>query len=118
METSGAKILQMIIQVLITAIALVALLATFRRFKKGTIGRLELLVWLLLWGGVGVVIWNPSLTNFIAGLLGVGRGADAVFYVSIVVLFYVLFRLYGKIENLEHQLSELVKKIALKDLDK
>ena len=108
----------MIIQLLITLVALFGLFGTLRRFKKGTIGRLELVVWLILWAGVGGLIWNPNVTNLIAGFLGVGRGADAVFYIAIVALFYTIFRLHGKIENLEHQLSELVKKIALKDLDK
>lgn len=108
----------MIIQVLISLFGFAAFGATLRRFKKGTIGRIEFVLWTVLWIAVVVLVWNPTVTNRVAGILGVGRGADAVFYVSIVLLFFAVFRLYGRLENLEHKLSELVKKIALKDLEK
>ena len=106
----------MLIQILISVLAAVAILGVTRNFKKGALSKGGLVLWILVWGAAVVLVWNPAVTNRVAGILGVGRGADAVFYLSIVVLFYMIFRLYGKLENLEHQLSELVKKIALKDL--
>lgn len=102
----------------ITLLDLLALVGVVRGFKRGALSRLGVLTWLLIWIAAIVAVWNPWITNRVAGFLGVGRGADAVFYVAIIALFYAIFRLYGKCENLEHQLSELVKKIALKDLEK
>ncbi len=107
----------MLIQIFITILAIVALFGVGRSFKKGAVSRIGLGFWIILWCAAIVLVWNPFSTNRLATLLGVGRGADAVFYVSVISLFYGVFRLYGKIENLEHQLSELVKKIALRDLD-
>lgn len=108
----------MIIQPLMSILALVALMGVFSRFRHGTVTRVGFLIWLALWLAVGILVWIPQITNRVAGLLGVGRGADAVFYISVVVIFYTLFRLHGKLENLEYQLSVLVKKIALKDIDR
>ena len=107
----------MLIQLLITFLALAALIGVVRRFRRGAVSRAGLLFWLLLWLTVGALVWIPHITNYVAGFLGVGRGADAVFYISIVALFYAIFRLFGKIENTEHQLNELVKKIALRDIE-
>lgn len=107
----------MLIQIFITLLAIVALIGASIRFRRAAIGRGEFLVWFILWAAVMALVWNPRATNILAHWLGVGRGADAVFYISIILLFYAVFRLYGKLENLEHQLSELVKKIALKDID-
>lgn len=107
----------MLIQILITLFAIVALFGTVRRFRRGALSRRGLLFWLALWIAVGALVWIPQATNRVAAFLGVGRGADAVFYISVVVLFYAVFRLYGKIENVEHQMNEMVKKVALKDLD-
>lgn len=108
----------MLIQPLVTLLALITLFGVVRRFRAGALGRVGLIFWLLLWLTIGTLVWVPQITNRIASFLGVGRGADAIFYVSIVALFYTIFRLYGKLENLEHQLSDLVKRIALKDFEK
>lgn len=108
----------MIIQPLISFLALIALIGTARRLKKGAVTRAGFLIWVVLWLAVGILVWIPQITNHVAGLLGVGRGADAVFYISIVVLFYAIFRLHGRLENLEHQLSAMARKIALKDIDR
>lgn len=107
----------MLIQILVTILAIFVLGRVIFRFRKAALGRAELVLWSLFWIVVIVLVWNPGATNFIAGFLGVGRGADAVFYISIMILFYMIFRLYGKMENIEHRLSELVKKIALRDID-
>lgn len=108
----------MLIQILVTLLAVVAIVGMMRRFHQGALSRSGLIFWLVLWLAVGTLVWVPHITNRIAAFLGVGRGADAVFYVSIVALFYTVFRLYGKLENLEHQMNELIKKIALRDLEK
>ncbi len=108
----------MVIQIFITLFALIALFGVVRGFKRGALSRTGVVAWIFIWVAAIVAVWNPWITNRIASMLGVGRGADAVLYVSVVMLFYMIFRLYGKCENLEHQLSELVKKIALKDLEK
>lgn len=107
----------MLIQIIVSILAIIALVATFIRFCRADIGRAQLLFWLIFWVLAVVFVWNPRATNLLASVLGVGRGADAVFYLAIVILFYAVFRLYGKLESLEHKLSELVKKIALRDLD-
>lgn len=106
----------MLIQILITALAVFALVRVLTRFRRSQSGRGEFVFWIVFWVGVIALVWNPSVTNILAAVLGVGRGADAMFYVAIILLFFVIFKLYGRIETLEHKLSELVKAIALKGL--
>ena len=105
----------MLIQILVTGLAAFAIGRTFARFRRSEAGRAEFFLWVLFWIAAIVFVWNPSVTNTLASLLGVGRGADAIFYVSLILLFSVVFKLYGRIETLEHKLSELVKAIALKN---
>ena len=106
----------MLIQMIVTGVAAVALGRTLARFRKSEAGRGEFAFWILFWIAALVFVWNPNVTNILARVLGVGRGADAVFYLSIILVFYAILRLYGRLETLEHQLSQLVKTIALKDL--
>lgn len=107
----------MIIQIGVTAVAVIALIGVIKRFRKGALSSGGFILWCVLWVAAALAVWVPQITNRIAGFLGVGRGADAVLYVSIIVLFYTMFRLYGKTERLEHELNTIVTQVALRDLD-
>lgn len=103
----------LVIQALFVAFALYALGRTFARFRKGTVAALEWLLWSAFWMALGICVLDPGITQFFAGILGVGRGADAVFYVGLVALSYAVFRLYLRSRQLEQQLTVLVRRLAL-----
>ncbi|HMO33064.1 MAG TPA: DUF2304 domain-containing protein [Lacibacter sp.] len=57
----------------------------------------------------------PDWTTLLANRLGVGRGADLVFYTCIVLGWFLLLKLYTKIRRLEQLLTDLVRKKALEE---
>jgi len=107
-----------LIQVVVVLFALYAAVRTAGRFRKGTIGLSELLLWLGFWLAVAVLVLAPQVTQRLANLLGVGRGADAIFYLSLVGLSYAFFRLYLRMRHLEQELTLLVRKLALETAEK
>jgi hypothetical protein len=60
---------------------------------------------------------NPDLSTVIANYFGVGRGADFLFYISHLVLFFIAFRFYLRNRDLETRLNRLVQNLALKDAE-
>lgn len=100
-------------QFLFTLFILFAISRAILRFKEGKISFLALLGWVFLWLWVGIIIWIPGVTTHIAKILGIGRGADLIIYGSIVTLFYLIFRIYVKLEDIERQITQLARKIAL-----
>jgi hypothetical protein len=60
---------------------------------------------------------NPGLSTLIANYFGVGRGADFLFYISHLLLFFIAFRLYLRNRTLNYRLNRLVQQLALKDLE-
>lgn len=60
-----------------------------------------------------VFVLRPDLTNAIAHSLGVGRGADLVFYLFFVTSAYLLLRLYAKTRALDRQITQLARSLAL-----
>jgi hypothetical protein len=110
----GRGIIMEIIQVLVTVFALFAMSRAWLRFKDNKLTKNEVLFWTALWLAVIIVIFIPHLTTVISQVLGIGRGTDLVLYVSAIVLFYLVFRLYVKLESLERNVSEVVRKIAIK----
>ena len=105
----------LIIQVFLASFALFALTRAVVRFRNHTISLGELGVWAAFWAAVGVCVMAPGITQWFARILGVGRGADAVFYVGLVGLSYAFFRLYLKTRHLEQQITLLVRQLALQE---
>jgi hypothetical protein len=102
-----------IIQVLVTVFALFAMSRAWLRFRDNKLTKNELLFWVALWLAVILVIFIPNITTVFSQILGIGRGTDLILYVSSIVLFYLVFRLYVKLEGMEKNLSDVVRKIAL-----
>jgi hypothetical protein len=60
-------------------------------------------------------ILMPDYTNIIAHKLGVGRGADLLFYVCILFFLFVTLKLFARIKRLENTITELVRQQAKAD---
>jgi hypothetical protein len=105
------------IQIILCSFAAFALSRVVLRFRKGGLPLVHLVIWFLFWAAVIVAVLRPETTSAVASWVRVGRGTDLVMYLSVMALFYMLFRLFGKIEELERQITRVVRAAALKELD-
>ncbi|HQZ78707.1 MAG: DUF2304 domain-containing protein [Chitinophagaceae bacterium] len=77
----------------------------------------DLILILLLVCAAVVFILFPEITNQLAHNLGVGRGADLVFYTSIIIFWYVILKLYARIRKLEQVLTIFIRKKSIEEAD-
>lgn len=105
----------MIQLLLISAFAL-ATVNLWRRERSGQLNRLSAVLWSLVWLSATVVVALPDTASWFASRVGVGRGADAVTYVAVALLYYLVFRLFVSQRKLESDVTKLVKELALRDL--
>jgi small membrane protein len=103
-------------QLIVIAFCLYAALRVWQKIKARALGKRWGAFWLVFWLGVGTVVALPWTTSLLATRLGVTRGVDLVVYVSVIALFYLVFRLTVKIEKLEGNITKLVREVALKDI--
>jgi hypothetical protein len=82
--------------------------------KYRLLGKLFILVFVAI---LLLFALNPDLSTVIANHFGVGRGADFLFYISHLVLFFIAFRFYLSNRNLEARLNRLVQQLALRDAE-
>jgi len=71
-----------------------------------------LLLVVMVGTGIAFVLF-PGITQQLAHKLGVGRGADLVFYLSIMIFWFVILKLYSRIRKLEKILTQVVRKDTL-----
>lgn len=104
-----------IIQVVLSAFLVFALSRVVLRYKDGQIRLSEFFFWSMLFTIATLAVIFPSESSHFAAILGIGRGADLIVYASVAVLFYLVFRLYVLLENIRHEITEIVRLIALKE---
>ncbi|NUM25137.1 MAG: DUF2304 family protein [Candidatus Buchananbacteria bacterium] len=107
----------MIIKFIIILFVLVALWRTFWRFKKNDITVQELVIWSVFWLVVAAATLVPKETDTIAQFVGVERGADLLVYLSILVLFFVVFKIIVKLEKIDRDITKLVRGVAITKKD-
>mgnify|MGYP001203859899 CR=1 FL=1 len=106
-----------IIQIIIVLFALFALSRAFLRFKDNKLTKIEFVFWGLVWVVAIVLSFIPGILGFFSKILGIGRGTDLLIYLSIILLFYLIFRLYVKMESIRKDITLLVRKFAIENKD-
>lgn len=105
----------MIIKAIIILFILFVLWRTALRFKKGDITSREFSIWVIFWTLIVIAVLIPQKTDIIAQWLGVERGADLLVYLSIIVLFFVIFKIIVKLEKIERDITKVVRNTAIKN---
>jgi len=100
-------------QVLILLVLSAVLSATFLAAMRGWASRREALFWSLicLLGAIATA-W-PPVTVRVANALGIGRGADLVFYCGVVVMLVGFWMVYIRLRHLRRQMTLLVRRLAV-----
>lgn len=73
----------------------------------------ELIVWVLLWLGIGLVAFYPAVLDVLPPVVGIKSGVNVLVFFGFVVLFYGLFRLFIKVEDLEEKIVKMNRHRAL-----
>ena len=102
-----------VLQIIVVVFALFAWSRAILRFKNSQIGFAEVAMWSVLWIGACIVVLRPQWGEPVANFLGIGRPIDVGIYASIILLFYLIFKVYIKIETVEREISQLVRDHAI-----
>jgi hypothetical protein len=105
----------MAIKIILLIFILFVLSRIVWRFLKKEIHRGELIIWLIFWLLVALAVLLPQTTDLLAQKVGVSRGADLLVYISVLVLFYLVFRMLVKLEKIDSQITKIVREVALRE---
>ncbi len=105
------------IQLFILAIVAIVGWRLYGRLRAGELTVTSFIEWLALWLGIGVVTVVPEVASYLASLVGVGRGVDLVTYLALLLLFYLIFKVFVRLEHFDRSLTTIVRALALRDAD-
>lgn len=101
------------IQILLLAFILFAISRVFLRVKEKVLSTQTGFFWIVIWLAALVGVILPGTTTQLASYFGVGRGVDVIVYISLALLFYLVFRIYVMIEDIRHEITFLIRQLAL-----
>ena len=102
-----------LVQFLFIFLAIIFLLKTIVNFKRKKVRQKTFVFWAILWVVVIFFAILPQTTNFFSKILGIGRGVDVAVYFSIILLFFLVYKIGVRLEKIEHEITEIVRKEAL-----
>ncbi len=103
------------IQIILLVFIIFAITRVILRMREKVLSPRTSIFWIIIWLGALTGILLPATTQRIAMIFGVGRGVDVIVYISLALLFYLVFRIYVMIEDLRHEITFLVRQIALQN---
>ena len=104
------------IRILVTIFSLFAIVRIVHNYRTSRLSGTASFFWSLIWLAVGIVFWSPDIASRLALSVGIGRGADLVTYSAIIVLVYLVYRVFIRLERVEHALTQLTRAVTLRDV--
>ncbi len=103
-----------VIQIIAIIFAVFAFTRVILRFKDNNLTPKELLFWSFIWIITIIVAVFPQTISWASEIFGVQRPVDFAIYASIIILFYLVFRIYVKLESIENNITKVVREVAIK----
>ena len=75
-------------------------------------------VWTLTWTAIVAVALFPSLIDVLLRGSTAGTGIGRILGMGVVFEFFLLYRVYTRVERLEQKIAALVQEVALQDVQK
>lgn len=100
-------------------IVLFFLSRTYWQKKNNKISKNEFIFWFIFWSLAGVfIVFIKKIDHLVSNLGFTASGIDVLSYLSIPVIFYLIFKIIVKIERIEKNITEIVREISIKDYNK
>ena len=103
-------------QILALIIILFFLFRLYIQKRKNEISKNEFLFWLLFWlFSVLAIVFIKKIDFLVASFGFSSSGINILLYLSILLIFYMLFKIRIKIEKQDRIITKIVREIALKN---
>lgn len=106
----------MLIRIIVTLFCVLVIANVAVRFRRRQIRFSLFVLWSLLWIGVAATANWSSSSDWLAHMMGMGRGMDLLVFLSILAIFYALYRVYSKVEKVERKLTQAIREEALRNV--
>ena len=77
----------------------------------------EAFLWTIFWGAISFIALEPGSIDYITKITGIKDRENAVMVTFLGILFFLVFYLIIRLEELEQRQTKIIRKVALRDAD-
>src|SRR5690349_2158065 len=100
----------MIAQIVLTLALLGSLVYVMT--QKRLLGGIRLSLYVVITAGL-FFVWSPNQSTAIANFIGIGRGADLVYYIWVILSLAVFINIHIKLRENNALVTQLARQIAI-----
>ena len=101
---------------LVPLLAIFYIIRTIRQYSLGKYSPRNTIIWIFFWMAIAMLGIMPNeIANSLAKNLGFQDSPNAIIFVSLGLLFLIVFYLSAALNRVENQLTDLVRKLALNE---
>jgi hypothetical protein len=102
-------------KVLALVLAAIVISKSYVDFRTRVESLALFLFWSAAWTGIVIVALYPSIIDIGISYFGRGTGVGTFLGMAIVLLFFLVYRIYAKLERLEQIVTRAIQETALRE---
>ncbi|HVW66401.1 MAG TPA: DUF2304 domain-containing protein [Candidatus Peribacteraceae bacterium] len=75
----------------------------------------EACLWTLFWGGIALVALFPGTLGYLSAATGIKSQENAVIFTGLGILFFLVFYIIIRIEEMEQRQTRMIRALALRE---
>ncbi len=101
-------------QILAPVVSFLALAYAWNLVMRKKKSILEACFWTIFWGAIAAIALDPSILHYLSRLTGIANQENAVIVTFLGILFFMVFYLVMRLEELERKYTKIVRSLALR----
>ena len=77
----------------------------------------EAFLWTVFWGAIAYIALEPGSIDFLTRATGIKDRENAVMVTFLGILFFLVFYIIIRLEELEQRQTKIIRKVALRDAE-
>lgn len=104
-------------QIVVPLLALFALIYAWNLVLRQKKTVWEALLWTVFWGVIALIAFAPRSLSYLSALTGIKDQENAIIVTSIGILFFMVFYIVIRLEEMSHRHTRMIRALALRDAD-